>query len=80
MGSIAAGVDHLLMREPAERHGGATRCSAPPRRARTSRARVEESAARVAALKAACTVPMPAPRRVAVAAGHPRAQGARRLV
>ena len=62
VGAIEAGVDHLLVREPVARQVAAF--EAILRAAEGSaalRARVEESAARVAALKAACTVPMPAP-------------------
>ena len=62
VGAVEAGVDHLLVREPAERQVAAFEAilRAAERNA-ILRARVEESAARVAALKAACTVPMPAP-------------------
>ncbi|MFL5305478.1 MAG: beta-N-acetylhexosaminidase [Polyangia bacterium] len=62
VGAIEAGVDHLLVREPVARQVAAF--EAILRAAEGSagfRARVEESAARVAALKAACTVSMPAP-------------------
>jgi beta-N-acetylhexosaminidase len=62
VGAIEAGVDHLLVREPVERQVAAF--EAILRAAERSpglRARVEESAARVAVLKAACTVTMPAP-------------------
>lgn len=62
VGAIEAGCDHLLVREPAERQVAAF--EAILRAAEKDgvlRARVAESAARVAALKAACTVPMPAP-------------------
>ena len=62
VGAIAAGVDHLLMREPAARQQAAFEAMVRAAEARADlRARVEESAARVAALKAACTVAMPAP-------------------
>jgi beta-N-acetylhexosaminidase len=62
VGSIEAGADHLLVREPAERQVAAHRALLRAAEARADfRARVEESATRVAALKAACTVPMPAP-------------------
>jgi beta-N-acetylhexosaminidase len=62
VGCIEAGVDHLLVREPEDRQIAAFEAivHAAERRAEI-RARVEESAARVAVLKAACTVPMPAP-------------------
>ena len=62
VGAIAAGCDHLLIREPAARQQAAF--EALVRAAESGaelRARVAESAARVAALKAACTVAMPAP-------------------
>ena len=62
VGSIAAGADHLLIREPASRQVAAFEAIVRAAEARSEiRARVEESAARVAALKAACTVPLPAP-------------------
>jgi beta-N-acetylhexosaminidase len=60
--SIDAGADHLLVREPAARQIAAHEALVRAAEARADfRARVEESAARVAAMKAACTVPMPAP-------------------
>jgi beta-N-acetylhexosaminidase len=60
--AIVAGVDHLLIREPAARQRAAFEAILHAAEARSEvRARVEESAARVAALKAACAVPMPAP-------------------
>ena len=62
VGAIEAGVDHLLVREPVERQRAAFEAIVRAAEARSDvRARVEESAARVGALKAACTVPMPAP-------------------
>jgi beta-N-acetylhexosaminidase len=62
VGAIDAGCDHLLVREPAARQHAAFEAIVHAAEARADfRARVEESAARVAALKAACTVPMPAP-------------------
>jgi beta-N-acetylhexosaminidase len=62
VGSIEAGADHLLVREPAARQVAAHEALVRAAEARADfRARVEQSAARVAALKAACTVPMPAP-------------------
>ena len=62
VGAIEAGVDHLLVREPAARQVAAFEAIVHAAEARSEvRARVEESAARVAALKAACTVPLPAP-------------------
>jgi beta-N-acetylhexosaminidase len=62
VGCIAAGVDHLLIREPVARQIAAFEAIVRAAEARSElRARVEESAARVAALKAACTVRMPAP-------------------
>ncbi|HVZ73958.1 MAG TPA: beta-N-acetylhexosaminidase [Polyangia bacterium] len=60
--SIEAGADHLLIREPLARQRAAHEALVRAAETRADfRARVEESAARVAALKAACTVPMPAP-------------------
>jgi beta-N-acetylhexosaminidase len=60
--TIEAGADHLLVREPLARQIAAFEALVHAAEARSEfRARVEESAARVAALKAACTVPMPAP-------------------
>jgi len=60
--TIEAGVDHLLVREPVARQMAAFEAIVYAAEARSEiRARVAESAARVAALKAACTVPMPAP-------------------
>ena len=62
VGAIEAGVDHLLVREPAARQHAAFEAIVRAAEARSDmRARVEESAARVAALKAACTVALPAP-------------------
>jgi beta-N-acetylhexosaminidase len=62
VGSIDAGADHLLIREPAARQIAAHEALVRAAEARSDfRARVEESAARVAALKAACTVDLPAP-------------------
>jgi beta-N-acetylhexosaminidase len=59
---IEAGADHLLVREPAARQIAAHEALVRAAEARASfRARVEESAARVAALKAACRVGPPAP-------------------
>jgi beta-N-acetylhexosaminidase len=60
--AVAAGADVLLIREPPERQQRAF--EALVRAAEVSaalRARITESAARVAALKAACTVPLPLP-------------------
>jgi beta-N-acetylhexosaminidase len=60
--TVEAGADHLLVREPESRQVAAH--EALVRAAENSpafRSRVEDAAARVAALKAACTVPMPAP-------------------
>ena len=62
VGCIEAGADHLLVRSPAARQVAAH--AALVRAAESSpafRARVEESAARVAGLKAACRVGPPAP-------------------
>jgi beta-N-acetylhexosaminidase len=60
--SIEAGADHLLVREPAARQVAAHAALVRAAEARSDfRARVEESAARVAALKAACRVGLPAP-------------------
>jgi beta-N-acetylhexosaminidase len=62
VGAITAGADHLLIREPEGRQIAAFEALVRAAEARSEiRARVEESAARVAALKAACTVPLPAP-------------------
>jgi beta-N-acetylhexosaminidase len=62
VGSIEAGADHLLIREPAARQIAAHEALIHAAEARVDfRARVEESAARVAALKAACRVGPPAP-------------------
>jgi beta-N-acetylhexosaminidase len=62
VGAVEAGVDHLLVREPVARQRAAFEAIVHAAEARSDvRARVEESAARVAALKAACTVPLPAP-------------------
>ena len=78
VGAIEAGVDHLLVREPAARQHAAFEAIVHAAEARSDlRARVEESAARVAALKAACTVALPAPvGDAAVAARDARAPGA----
>jgi beta-N-acetylhexosaminidase len=61
-GAIEAGLDHLLIREPASRQQAAFEAlvRAAERRADV-RARVEESAARVSALKSLCAVRAPAP-------------------
>jgi beta-N-acetylhexosaminidase len=62
VGAIEAGCDHLLVREPVARQRAAFEAIVHAAEARSEvRARVEESAARIRALKAACTVPMPAP-------------------
>jgi beta-N-acetylhexosaminidase len=62
VGAIEAGCDHLLIREPEARQMAAFEAIVRAAEARADfRARVEESAARVAALKAACTVALPAP-------------------
>jgi beta-N-acetylhexosaminidase len=62
VGAIEAGCDHLLVRQPEARQRAAFEAIVRAAEARSGfRARVEESAARVAALKAACTVPLPAP-------------------
>jgi beta-N-acetylhexosaminidase len=62
VGCVAAGCDALLLREPVERQVAAFEALVRAAEAdAVLRARVEESAARVAALKAACTVGMPAP-------------------
>jgi len=62
VGAIEAGCDHLLIREPEARQVAAFEAIVRAAEARADfRARVEESAARVAALKAACTVALPAP-------------------
>src|SRR6185295_15954058 len=60
--AIDAGCDHLLVRQPAARQRAAFEAIVHAAEARSDmRARVEESAARVRALKAACTVAVPAP-------------------
>jgi beta-N-acetylhexosaminidase len=62
VGAIDAGCDHLLIREPEARQIAAHEAIVRAAEARAGfRARVEESAARVATLKAACRVAMPAP-------------------
>ena len=62
VGAIEAGVDHLLVREPVARQRAAFEAIVRAAEARSEiRARVEESAGRVSALKAACRVPLPAP-------------------
>jgi len=62
VGAIEAGVDHLLVRQPVARQRAAFEAIVRAAEARSDvRARVEESAARMAALKAACTVGVPAP-------------------
>jgi beta-N-acetylhexosaminidase len=62
VGCIEAGADHLLVREPAGRQIAAHEALVRAAESRADfRARVEESAARVAALKAACRVGPPAP-------------------
>jgi beta-N-acetylhexosaminidase len=62
VGCIEAGVDHLLVREPLARQQAAYEALVHAAEARPGfRARVVESAARVAALKAGCRVDMPAP-------------------
>jgi len=62
VGAIDAGCDHLLIREPEARQIAAHEAIVRAAEARAGfRARVEESAARVATLKAACQVAMPAP-------------------
>ena len=60
--SIAAGADHLLIREPLERQRAAFEALVHAAESRSEiRARVEESAARVARMKSAVSVGMPAP-------------------
>jgi beta-N-acetylhexosaminidase len=60
--AIEAGCDHLLVREPADRQQAAFTAIVRAAESRADfRARVEEAAARVAALKAAGRVKMPAP-------------------
>lgn len=62
VGTIEAGVDHLLVREPVARQVAAFEAILRAAEASASfRARVEEAATRVAALKAACAVSVPAP-------------------
>jgi len=62
VGSIEAGADHLLVREPAARQIAAHEALVRAAESRSDfRVRVEESAARVAKLKAACRVGPPAP-------------------
>jgi beta-N-acetylhexosaminidase len=61
-GALLAGVDHFLLRGPAERQQGAWEALVRgAERDPRLRARVEESAARAAAFKARLAVPMPAP-------------------
>jgi Beta-glucosidase-related glycosidases len=60
--SLAAGVDHFLVREPSERQVRAFEALVKAGEAREDvRARIEESAARVARFKANLRVPLPAP-------------------
>jgi beta-N-acetylhexosaminidase len=60
--AIEAGVDHLLVREPAARQVAAFEAIVHAAERRDAfRARVEESAARLAVLKRLCTVRAPAP-------------------
>ena len=60
--AIEAGCDHLLARVPEDRQRAAFEAIVHAAEARSAfRTRVEEAAARVAALKVACTVPLPAP-------------------
>jgi beta-N-acetylhexosaminidase len=62
VGCVAAGCDTLLLREPASRQSAAFQALLAAAESRSDlRARVEESAARVAAFKAACRVGPPAP-------------------
>jgi beta-N-acetylhexosaminidase len=62
VGAIEAGCDHLLVREPIERQVAAFQAILRAAEANAVlRARVGEAAARVAALKAACAVSVPAP-------------------
>jgi beta-N-acetylhexosaminidase len=62
VGAIEAGCDHLLIREPEARQHAALEAIVRAAEARADfRSRVEESAARVAALKVACRVALPAP-------------------
>ncbi|HVT10414.1 MAG TPA: beta-N-acetylhexosaminidase [Polyangia bacterium] len=62
VGAVEAGVDHLLVREPVDRQVAAFEAILRAAESNPAfRARVEESATRVAALKATCTVSMPAP-------------------
>ena len=80
--AIEAGCDHLLVREPAARQQAAFAAIVRAAEARADfRARVEEAAARVAALKAAGRVKMPAPGAALPSLlGTPGPQGAGRLV
>ncbi len=60
--SIEAGADHLLVRSPEARQQAAFEALTHAAESSPAfRARVQEAAARVAALKASCTVPLPAP-------------------
>jgi beta-N-acetylhexosaminidase len=62
VGCIEAGADHLLVREPVARQVAAFEALVRAAEAKADfRARVVESAARMATLKAACAVGMPAP-------------------
>ena len=64
VGAIEAGCDHLSIREPEARQSAAFEAMVRAAEARADfRTRVEESAARVAALKAACRVGSPRRRR-----------------
>ena len=60
--AIEAGVDHLLIREPASRQQAAFEALVRAAERRDDlRGRVEESAARVAVMKSLCAVRAPAP-------------------
>ena len=60
--SLLAGVDHFLVREPLERQARAFEALVKAGEARKDvRARIQESAARVARFKAKLRVPLPVP-------------------
>jgi beta-N-acetylhexosaminidase len=62
VGALEAGCDHLLVRQPVARQQAAFEAIVRAAEARSDvRARVQQSAARVSALKLACTVGVPAP-------------------
>jgi beta-N-acetylhexosaminidase len=73
--SLLAGVDHFLTREPAARQVAAWEALVRAGEARTEvRARLYESAARVARFKALSTLPLPDPQSLAGRVGTPEHQ------